>query len=71
MLEETLRLALDNAMELAKKESLTECESSELFAYFWVLDWAKQMADVLEVNFLDKELHELDPYKLLLPFRSD
>lgn len=69
VLEETLRLVLDNAKELAGKESLTESESGELFAYFWVLDWAKQMADALEVDFLDRELEDLDPYSLLSPSR--
>ncbi|MFO1420785.1 MAG: hypothetical protein U1F59_07625 [Candidatus Competibacteraceae bacterium] len=65
VLEEVLRRALDDALDIARKEVRSEREEGELFAYFSLLDWAKQQADVLDVRFADQELQAFDPYQLL------
>jgi hypothetical protein len=65
VLEEVLRRAMDDARELAEKELRSEREEGELYAYFGILEWAKQQADLLGVDFTDKDLKALDPYSLL------
>jgi hypothetical protein len=35
-------------------------------AYFNILDWGKQQADIMGVKFADQELQGFDPYRLLL-----
>ena len=65
VLEEVLRRALDDALDIARKEVRSEREEGELFAYFSLLDWAKQQADGLDVRFADQELQAFDPYQLL------
>ena len=65
VLEEVLRRAMDDAMELHGKDSLTDEERGELMAYFNILDWGKQQADLLGVLIGDKELAAFDPYSLL------
>ena len=65
VLEEVLRRAMDDALELAKKDKRSEREDGELYAYFTILDSAKQQADLLSVQFGDQELQAFDPYQLL------
>ena len=65
LLEEVLRRALDEASELAAKAARSDREEGELFAYFNVLEWAKQQAEILGVGFEDKGIRELDPYRLI------
>lgn len=65
VLEEVLRRAMDDALELAKKDKRSEREDGELYAYFAVLEWGKQQADSLGVQFGDQELQGFDPYRLL------
>ena len=65
MLEEVLRRAMDDGLELAKKDKLSEREEGEVFAYFSLLDWGKQQAALLGIKFGDQELQSFDPYQLL------
>ena len=65
VLEEVLRRALDDALNIARKKARSEREEGELFAYFSLLDWAKQQADAFDVRFADQELQTFDPYQLL------
>lgn len=65
VLEEVLRRAMDDALELMKKSQRSEREDGELYAYFVMLDTAKQQADLLGVRFGDLELQAFDPYQLL------
>jgi hypothetical protein len=65
VLEEVLRRAMDDALELAKKGNRNEREEGELYAYFSLLDNAKQQADLLGIRFADQELQAFDPYQLL------
>jgi ABC-type xylose transport system substrate-binding protein len=65
VLEEVLRRAMDDGMELAKKDKLSEREEGEILAYFSLLDWGKQQAELLGIKFGDQELQSFDPYQLL------
>lgn len=65
VLEEVLRRVMDDGLDLAKKGNLSDYEEGQLFAYFAMLDWAKQQAEILEIQFGDQELQAFDPYHLL------
>lgn len=65
VLEEILRRAMDDGLELTKKERLNDYEEGQLFTYFSMLDWAKQQAAILGIKFSDYELQAFDPYQLL------
>ncbi len=65
VLEEVLRRAMDDALELAKKVKRSEREDGELYAYFTLLDSAKNQADLLGIQFADQELQAFEPYQLL------
>jgi hypothetical protein len=65
VLEEVLRRAMDDGLELAKKDKRSEREEGEIFAYFSLLDWGKQQAELLGIEFVDQELQSFDPYRLL------
>ncbi len=65
VLEEVLRRAMDDGLELVKKAKRSEREDGELYGYFAVLDWGKQQADLMGVKFGDQELQAFDPYQLL------
>jgi len=65
VLEEVLRRAMDDGLALAQKDHLSDYEEGQLFTYFSMLDWAKQQADILEIQFGDHELQAFDPYQLL------
>jgi hypothetical protein len=65
VLEEVLRRAMDDALDLARKRTRSAREEGELYAYFSMLDYAKQQADLLGVRFADQELQAFDPYRLL------
>lgn len=40
-------------------------QEGELFAYFNILEWTKQQAEVLGVRFQDEAIRELGPYRLI------
>lgn len=65
LFEEVLDRALDDALELIEKGELTEFEDGILFGLFSVLDWAKQQAEIWDVEFSDERLRKLDPYDLV------
>ncbi|MBA2594280.1 MAG: hypothetical protein M3495_01150 [Pseudomonadota bacterium] len=65
LLEEVLRRALDEASELAAKAARSDREEGGLFAYFNILVWAKQQAEILGIRFQDEAIRELDPYRLI------
>jgi hypothetical protein len=65
VLEEVLRLAMDEAVDLRAKDRLSEEEHGALMAYFNILDWGKQQAEIMEIEFGDKELQSFDPYSLM------
>jgi hypothetical protein len=58
------RRAMDDGMALVNKGCLSDYEQGMLFAYFDILDWAKQPAEMHRIKFNDKELQEFDPYTL-------
>ena len=64
ILEEVLRRAMDEALALHAKEPLSDEDHGALMAYFNLLDWGKQQAAIMEVNFGDRELNTFDPYTL-------
>ncbi len=66
VLEEVLRRVMDDGLELVKKSQRSEREDGELYAYFTILDNAKQQADLMDIQFGDKELQTFDPYQLLI-----
>ena len=66
VLEEVLRSAMDEALSLQAKDYLNDADSAALMAYFNILDWGKQQADIMGVKFADQELQGFDPYRLLL-----
>ena len=65
ILEEVLRRAMDDGLALSNKGHLNDYEEGQLFTYFSMLDWAKQQAAILEIQFGDRELQAFDPYQLL------
>lgn len=64
VLEEVARRAMDDGLALVNKGGLSDYDEGALFAYFNILDWAKQQADVHGIEFDDKELQAFDPYLL-------
>jgi hypothetical protein len=64
VLEEVARRAMDDGIALVNKGGLSEYEQGMLFAYFNMLDWAKQQAEINGIEFADKELQAFDAYSL-------
>jgi len=65
VLEEVLRRAMDESLILKSRNDLSEEERGALLAYFNILDWGKQQAEFMELEFGDRELQAFDPYSLL------
>ena len=65
VLEEVLRRVMDDGLALAEKGKRSDREDGELYAYFTILDHAKQQAHLLGIQFADQELQAFDPYELL------
>lgn len=63
VLEEVLRRAMDDALKLQTSDSAYD--RGQLFAYFGVLEWGKEQANIMGIEFADKELQAFDPYALL------
>jgi len=63
VLEEVLRRAMDDAQKLQDSDS--EYDRGQLFAYFGILEWGKEQANMMGIEFADKELQDFDPYTLL------
>jgi|APLow6443716910_1056828.scaffolds.fasta_scaffold125503_3 hypothetical protein len=64
VLEEVARRAMDDGLDLVNKGNLNDYEEGMLFAYFNIIDWAKQQAEINGIKFEDKELQEFDAYSL-------
>ena len=64
VLEEVARRAMDDGLDLVNKGNLNDYEEGMLFAYFNILDWVKQQAEINGIEFEDKELQEFDSYSL-------
>lgn len=64
VLEEVVRRVMDDGLALVHKGDLSDYEQGVLFAYFNILDWAKQQAEIHDIEFADKELQAFDPYDL-------
>lgn len=64
VLEELARRVMDDGLELVSKGGLSDYEQGQLFAYFNILDWVKQQAEINGIEFDDKELQAIDPYRL-------
>lgn len=65
VLEEFMRWAMEEAVSLYAKDSISEEERGELNAYFNILDWGNQQAEIMDVQYGDKELQAFDPYSLM------
>lgn len=65
VLEEVLRLAIDEALTLKAHKSLSDEDYGALIAYFNLIEFGKQQADIMRVSFDDDELNEFDPYTLI------
>lgn len=65
VLEELMRMAMDEAVALREKHDLTDEEHGEMMAYFKILDAGKQQADIFGMKFIDRELDAFDPYSLI------
>ncbi|EXJ15099.1 hypothetical protein [Imhoffiella purpurea] len=65
VLEEVLRRAMDEGLELRDKDQLNEHDEGALMAYFTLLDWGKSQAELSGIEFADRELQDFDPYSLL------
>ncbi len=64
-----MRRAMDEAMELAEKNPLSDEDRGALMAYFNILDWGKQQADMLGMEIGDQDLRDFDPY-ILIPKKA-
>jgi hypothetical protein len=65
VLEEVLRRAMDEGLELRDKGTLSERDEGALMAYFTLLEWGQSQARLSGVDFADRELQAFDPYSLL------
>jgi len=65
ILEAVLRLAMDEALILQAKASLSDEDHGALMAYFSLLELGKQQAATRALSFIDRELDAFDPYSLL------
>lgn len=65
VLEEVLRRAMDEALILHGRKTLSEEDRGALLAYFNILDWGKQQAEIMGLEFGDRELQAFDPYVLI------
>lgn len=65
VLEEVMRRAMDEGIELRDKWPLTERDEGALMAYFTLLDWGMSQANLSGVEFADRELQGFDPYSLI------
>ena len=65
VLEEVMRRAMDEGIELHDKGSLSERDEGALMAYFTLLDWGMSQAKLSGIEFADRELQGFDPYSLL------
>lgn len=66
VLEEVARRVIDDGLELTNKSNLSDFEEGLLFAYFDILDWTKQQAELNGIEFDDGALQAFDPYTLLV-----
>lgn len=64
VLEQVARRSMDDGLELVNKGNLNEFEEGMLYAYFNILDWTKQQAEINGIEFDDKTLQAFDPYNL-------
>ena len=65
VLEEVMRRAMDEGIELRDKGPLSERDEGALMAYFTLFDWGMTQAKLSGVEFADRELQGFDPYSLL------
>ena len=65
ILEEVLRFAMDEAVTLHAKRTLTEEDYGALMAYLNLLELGKQQASTQGIKFDDFELDEFDLYSLI------
>lgn len=65
VLEEVLRRAMDEGLALRDRGAGTEYDKGALMAYLTLLNWGKTQAELLGVEFSDRELQAFDPYELL------
>ena len=63
--EEIMRRAMDEALSLQAENPISEESIGALQAYFNIIDWGKQQADLLGIEIGDQELKAFDPYSLL------
>jgi hypothetical protein len=65
VLEDVLRLAMEEALTLTNQKNLSDEDSGALIAYFNLLEFGKQQAATMKISFADKELTDFDPYTLI------
>ena len=63
--EEIMRRAMDEALAINAKQPMNEEGYGALMAYFNILEWGKEQADVLGIEIGDEELRKFDPYSLM------
>jgi hypothetical protein len=65
VLEEVLRFAMEEALLIHAKQTLSEEDDGALMAYVNLLEMGKQQAAIQGVRFADFELNEFNPYSLI------
>jgi len=65
VLEELLLLAIEEALILKSHKTLSNGDSGALTAYFNLIEFGKQQAEIQNIRFADKQLASFDPYSLI------
>lgn len=66
VLEQVLTAAIDGALDARKKADKEPFERGRLMAYYDVITWAKEQAELMDITFADRTLAAFDPDKELL-----
>lgn len=64
--EEIMRRAMDEALNIQSASPVNDQKAGELQAYFNIIEWGKQQAELQGVEIIDQELKDFDPYTLLV-----
>ena len=67
VIEELLTAAIDAGMKARRKAAMDPFENGRVSAYYDVIRWIKEQADILEIEFADQSLAKFDPDELLKP----
>jgi hypothetical protein len=68
--EEILTAAIDAALKARAQAETDPFQNGKLMAYYDIITMAKELAGVMGVEFVDKDLAAFDPDELLKPAKQ-